>query len=43
MSVLEVRFIGDGDVVEHIVDKQEGRYTSAEISQFISLCLDSAP
>ncbi|XP_067385303.1 origin recognition complex subunit 2 isoform X2 [Channa argus] len=24
MSVLEVKFIGDGDVVEHIVDKQEG-------------------
>ncbi|CAB1416446.1 unnamed protein product [Pleuronectes platessa] len=24
MSVLEVKFIGDGDVLEHIVDKQEG-------------------
>ncbi|XP_035491793.2 origin recognition complex subunit 2 [Scophthalmus maximus] len=24
MSVLEVKFVGDGDVVEHIVDKQEG-------------------
>ncbi|KAK6311278.1 hypothetical protein J4Q44_G00193330 [Coregonus suidteri] len=24
MSVLEVRFVGDGDALEHIVDKQEG-------------------
>lgn len=24
MSVLEVKFIGDTDVLEHIVDKQEG-------------------
>lgn len=24
MSVLEVKFIGDGDALEHIVDKQEG-------------------
>ncbi|XP_008286727.1 origin recognition complex subunit 2 [Stegastes partitus] len=24
MSVLEVKFVGDGDVLEHIVDKQEG-------------------
>lgn len=24
MSVLEVKFIGDGDVLEHIVDRQEG-------------------
>ncbi|XP_028283056.1 origin recognition complex subunit 2 [Parambassis ranga] len=28
MSVLEVKFIGDGDVVEHIVDKQEGMQSS---------------
>lgn len=26
MSVLEVKFIGDGDVLEHIVDKQEGKF-----------------
>lgn len=24
MDVLEVKFIGDGDVLEHIVDKREG-------------------
>lgn len=24
MNVLEVKFIGDEDVLEHIVDKQEG-------------------
>ena len=24
MSVLEVKFIGDGDALEHIVDKREG-------------------
>ncbi|KAK2821997.1 hypothetical protein Q5P01_022062 [Channa striata] len=29
MSMLEVKFIGDGDVVEHIVDKQEGFQSSA--------------
>ncbi|XP_047445122.1 origin recognition complex subunit 2 [Mugil cephalus] len=29
MSVLEVRFVGDGDVVEHIVDKQEGVQSGA--------------
>ncbi|XP_023190615.1 origin recognition complex subunit 2 isoform X1 [Xiphophorus maculatus] len=29
MSVLEVKFIGDGDVLEHIVDKQEGVQSSA--------------
>lgn len=25
MNVLEVKFIGDGDALEHIVDKQEGK------------------
>uniref|UniRef100_A0A3P8U618 Origin recognition complex subunit 2 n=1 Tax=Amphiprion percula TaxID=161767 RepID=A0A3P8U618_AMPPE len=30
MSVLEVKFIGDGDVLEHIVDKQEGTDTSVK-------------
>ncbi|MED6255777.1 hypothetical protein ATANTOWER_014943 [Ataeniobius toweri] len=29
MSVLEVKFVGDGDVLEHIVDKQEGVQSSA--------------
>ncbi|XP_023277723.1 origin recognition complex subunit 2 isoform X1 [Seriola lalandi dorsalis] len=28
MSVLEVKFVGDGDVLEHIVDKQEGVQSS---------------
>ncbi|KAM9349330.1 origin recognition complex subunit 2 [Symphorus nematophorus] len=28
MSVLEVKFIGDGDALEHIVDKQEGVQSS---------------
>ncbi|XP_062284818.1 origin recognition complex subunit 2 [Scomber scombrus] len=28
MSVLEVKFVGDGDVVEHIVDKQEAVQSS---------------
>lgn len=26
-SSLEVRFIGDGDVLNHIVEKHEGRYS----------------
>ncbi|XP_060900065.1 origin recognition complex subunit 2 isoform X1 [Labrus mixtus] len=29
MSVLEVKFIGDGDALEHIVDKQEGVQSSS--------------
>ncbi|XP_038162400.1 origin recognition complex subunit 2 isoform X2 [Cyprinodon tularosa] len=29
MSVLEVKFVGDGDVLEHIVEKQEGVQGSA--------------
>ncbi|XP_037537408.1 origin recognition complex subunit 2 [Nematolebias whitei] len=29
MSVLEVKFVGDGDVLEHIVDKQEGVQSSS--------------
>ncbi|XP_057712443.1 origin recognition complex subunit 2 [Corythoichthys intestinalis] len=29
MSVLEVKFVGDGDVLEHIVDKQEELQSSA--------------
>lgn len=28
MNVLEVKFIGDGDALEHIVDKQEGMFNS---------------
>lgn len=28
MNVLEVKFIGDGDALEHIVDKQEGKDSS---------------
>ncbi|KAM9844607.1 origin recognition complex subunit 2 isoform 2-T2 [Aulostomus maculatus] len=28
MSVLEVKFVGDGDVVEHIVDRQQGVQSS---------------
>lgn len=28
MNVLEVKFIGDGDALEHIVDKQEGMNSS---------------
>lgn len=33
MDVLEVKFIGDADALEHIVDKREGvdvRHTSAD-------------
>ncbi|KAM4551473.1 origin recognition complex subunit 2 [Odontesthes bonariensis] len=33
MSVLEVKFIGDGDVLEHIVDKQEGVQSSGGSAQ----------
>ncbi|XP_017276332.1 origin recognition complex subunit 2 isoform X2 [Kryptolebias marmoratus] len=33
MSVLEVKFVGDGDVLEHIVDKHEGVQRSAESVQ----------
>lgn len=28
MNVLEVKFVGDGDALEHIVDKQEGLFNS---------------
>lgn len=42
MNVLEVKFIGDGDALEHIVDKQEGMDSSyiplrAEMCLFISM------
>ncbi|XP_058491870.1 origin recognition complex subunit 2 isoform X1 [Solea solea] len=38
MSVLEVKFIGDGDVVEHIVDKQEGVQSSgASVHKLVTL------
>ncbi|XP_021175102.2 origin recognition complex subunit 2 isoform X2 [Fundulus heteroclitus] len=33
MSELEVKFVGDGDVLEHIVDKQEGVQSSAGSTQ----------
>ncbi|KAG7227351.1 hypothetical protein INR49_000356 [Caranx melampygus] len=33
MSVLEVKFVGDGDVLEHIVDKQEGLQSSGATVQ----------
>uniref|UniRef100_A0AAQ5YMN9 Origin recognition complex subunit 2 n=1 Tax=Amphiprion ocellaris TaxID=80972 RepID=A0AAQ5YMN9_AMPOC len=33
MSVLEVKFIGDGDVLEHIVDKQEALQSSSSSVQ----------
>ncbi|XP_022063301.1 origin recognition complex subunit 2 [Acanthochromis polyacanthus] len=32
MSVLEVKFVGDGDVLEHIVDKQEAVQSSSSSS-----------
>lgn len=46
MSALEVKFIGDGDVLEHIVDKQEGTCSkvctsAAEVSLLMSWCLTS--
>lgn len=51
MNVLEVKFIGDGDALEHIVDKQEGvknnchvprpAYTFVFRLTTVSLCLCS--
>ncbi|XP_028987068.1 origin recognition complex subunit 2 [Betta splendens] len=35
MSVLEVKFIGDGDVLEHIVDKQQGAQCNSGPAQRI--------
>ncbi|XP_041698666.1 origin recognition complex subunit 2 [Coregonus clupeaformis] len=38
MSVLEVRFVGDGDALEHIVDKQEGvRGSHSSVQSLVTL------
>ncbi|KAK5859663.1 hypothetical protein PBY51_021200 [Eleginops maclovinus] len=38
MSVLEVKFIGDGDALEHIVDKQEGvQSSSGAVQKMVTL------
>ncbi|XP_034147345.1 origin recognition complex subunit 2 isoform X1 [Esox lucius] len=37
MSVLEVRFVGDGDALEHIVDKQEGLRTNNSVQRLVAL------
>ncbi|XP_061652189.1 origin recognition complex subunit 2 isoform X1 [Phyllopteryx taeniolatus] len=42
MSVLEVKFIGDGDVLEHIVDKQEEVQSGAGTIQRMVTCKRSA-
>lgn len=47
MSVLEVKFIGDRDALEHIVDKREGmdvRHSSAQVFCFsesltVAMCI----
>lgn len=39
MSVLEVKFIGDGDVLEHIVDKQEGMDALLRVSLSEYFCV----
>ncbi|XP_071757056.1 origin recognition complex subunit 2 [Centroberyx gerrardi] len=37
MSVLEVKFVGDGDVLEHIVDKQDGvRGSSGSVQKMVT-------
>lgn len=46
MSVLEVKFIGDGDALEHIVDKQEGNrhfISPALIFLFMNMYITNNP
>lgn len=42
MSVLEVRFVGDGDVLEHIVDKQDGTKGDSDSVQKLVIFKNSA-
>ncbi|XP_067109233.1 origin recognition complex subunit 2 [Osmerus mordax] len=42
MSVLEVRFVGDGDVLEHIVDKQDGVKGNSDQVQKLVIFKNSA-